>query len=140
MKWLRLALRLLLAVVFIYAAYVKLKEPWLLFAMSIDSYQLLPEWAVLLIARTLPWAELLLGLVLASGYGLRWAAIVTTIQLLGFFTVMLRSHLKGMGIDCGCFGTGEALTWKTLARDGFLTVCSILLTILAFRSNRPSSS
>lgn len=137
---LRLALRLLLGAVFVYAAYVKLKEPWLVFAMSIDSYQLMPEWAVLLVARTLPWFELVLGLLLVSGYGLSWAALVTALQLLAFFSVMLRSYLKGMEIDCGCFGPGEALTWKTLARDGLLTACSILLTFLAFRSRRPSSS
>ena len=121
---LRLALRLLLGAVFVYAAYVKLKEPWLVFAMSIDSYQLLPEWGVLLVARTLPWFELVLGLLLVSGYGLPWAGLVTTLQLLAFFSVMLRSYLKGLEIDCGCFGPGEALTWKTLARgwttDGVL--------------------
>ena len=48
MRWLRLFLRLLLAAVFLYAAWSKLRQPWLLFAMSIDSYQLLPPWAVLL--------------------------------------------------------------------------------------------
>ena len=137
---LRLALRVLLGAVFIYAAYVKLKQPWIVFASSIESYKLLPEWAVLLVARTLPWLELLLGLWLVSGFGLRWSGLITTAQLLVFLFMMLRAYLKGMEIDCGCFGPGEALTWKTLARDGALTACSILLTFLAFRSRRPSSS
>jgi hypothetical protein len=53
-----LALRLLLGAVFVYAAYTKLRQSWLLFALSIDSYQLLPEWAVYAVARTLPAAEL----------------------------------------------------------------------------------
>ena len=39
---LRLVLRLLLGAVFVYAAYTKLRQSWLLFALSIDSYQLLP--------------------------------------------------------------------------------------------------
>jgi uncharacterized membrane protein YphA (DoxX/SURF4 family) len=56
-----LGLRVLLAVVFLYAAYTKLRQPWLLFAMSIDAYQILPQWAVLALGRTLPWMELLLG-------------------------------------------------------------------------------
>ena len=56
-----LARRLLLGAVFIYAAYTKLRQSWLLFALSIDSYQMLPEWAVLAVARTLPWFELALG-------------------------------------------------------------------------------
>lgn len=134
MRRLRLVLRLVLAAVFLYAAWSKLRQPWLLFAMSIDSYHLLPEWGVLLVARTLPWLELALGLVLASGYGLRYAALATSAQLLLFFSVMLRSYAKGLGIDCGCFGVGEALSAKTLARDGLLLACAILLTVSAFAS------
>jgi uncharacterized membrane protein YphA (DoxX/SURF4 family) len=137
MSRLRLALRLLLGAVFIYAAYTKLRQPWLLFALSIDSYQLLPQWAVLTIARTLPWLELLLGLLLVSGFGLRWVALLTTGQLLIFFGVMLRAYAKGLGIDCGCFGAGEALTYKTLIRDGLLTTGAIVLTVSAFRYSNP---
>src|SRR5207247_1878465 len=117
MRGVRLVLRLLLAAVFLYAAYTKLRQPWLLFAMSIDSYHMLPEWAVLLVARTLPWIELLLGLLLASGFGLPYAALATSAQLLIFFSVMVRAYAKGLGIDCGCFGVGEALTGWSLARD-----------------------
>ena len=58
-----LVLRVVLGVIFVYAAWVKLREPWALFAMSIDSYQVLPVWAVELVARVLPWFELLLAVV-----------------------------------------------------------------------------
>lgn len=58
MKWVRLLLRLMLAVVFLYAAWTKLRQPWLVFALSIDAYQLLPEWAVLTTAHFLPWLDL----------------------------------------------------------------------------------
>src|SRR5713101_2862132 len=129
---LRLFLRILLAAVFLYAAYTKLRQPWLLFAMSIDSYHMLPEWAVLLVARTLPWMELVLGLLLASGYGLPYAALATSAQLLLFFSVMVRAYAKGLGIDCGCFGVGEALTGWSLARDGSFLAAAIVLTVSAF--------
>lgn len=56
-----LVLRVVLGVIFVYAAWVKLREPWALFAMSIDSYQVLPLWAVEQVARVLPWFELLLA-------------------------------------------------------------------------------
>ena len=142
MRGVRLALRLLLAAVFLYAAYTKLRQPWLLFAMSIDSYQLLPQWAVLFVARTLPWMELLLGLLLASGYVLPYAALATSAQLLVFFSIMARAYAKGLGIDCGCFGVGEALTGWTLARDGAFLACAIALTVSAFaaRSTRRRES
>jgi uncharacterized membrane protein YphA (DoxX/SURF4 family) len=127
MRRLLLILRLVLGAVFLYAAWTKLRQPWLLFAMSIDSYQLLPEWAVLTIARTLPWLELLLGVLLVAGIGLRYVTVATSLLLIFFFGVMLRSYGKGLGIDCGCFGVGEALSAKTLVRDGLLMSASIFL-------------
>jgi len=49
--------------------------------MSIDSYQLLPLRAVELVARTLPWFELAVGLLLIAGFWLRSAAAATTLLL-----------------------------------------------------------
>ena len=129
--------RLALGAVFLYAAYTKLRQPAMLFALSIDSYRLLPEWAVVAVARTLPWLELALGLLLVSGYGLRYVAAAASALLLLFFGVMLRSYFQGLGIDCGCFGIGEALGVRTLVRDGFLVLSSLALTVAAFRAARP---
>jgi uncharacterized membrane protein YphA (DoxX/SURF4 family) len=127
-----LILRLALGAVFIYAAWTKLRQPWLVFAMSIDSYQLLPEWAVLALARTLPWLELLIGVLLAAGFKLRYTAAAASALLVFFFALMLRSYFKGQGIDCGCFGLGEAISPKTLVRDGSLLAAAVLLTVAAF--------
>ena len=137
MKALQLFLRLILGAVFIYAAYTKLRQSWLLFALSIDSYQLLPEWAVFALARTLPWLELALGVLLIAGVALRYLSVVATAILGLFFTVMLVSYFRGAGIDCGCFGVGEALSVKTLLRDGVLLAAAISLVIL---SRRPTAS
>jgi uncharacterized membrane protein YphA (DoxX/SURF4 family) len=134
-----LGLRVLLAVVFLYAAYTKLRQPWLLFAMSIDAYQILPQWAVLALGRTLPWMELLLGLLLLTGFGLRYAAPAATLLLALFFAVMLRAFIKGMAIDCACFGLGEAISAKTLLRDGALLVLSLAVSSLAWRISRRRS-
>jgi len=137
----RLALRLMLGGVFLYAAYTKLSQPWLLFALSIDSYQLLPEWAVLIIARTLPWVELALGALLLAGWRLHYVAICAAAMLAVFFSVMLLEYARGAGIDCGCFGTGEALSAKTLGRDGALLAAAMALAALAWnaRSSRPGA-
>lgn len=135
-RWLLLAGRLLLGGVFLYAAYSKLRQPSMLFALSIDSYQLLAPWAVVAVARTLPWLELAVGLMLIVGYQLRYVAAVASTLLLVFFGVMVRSYFKGLGIDCGCFGIGEALGPKTLLRDGLLVAVSLALTVAAFLSPR----
>jgi putative oxidoreductase len=128
-----IGLRLLLGAVFVYAAYTKLRQSWLLFALSIDSYQMLPEWAVYAVARTLPWLELALGVLLIAGVWLRYLAAVAAGILAAFFTVMLISYFRGAGIDCGCFGVGEALTARTLVRDGILLAAAIALVVLARR-------
>ena len=134
-----LVLRLVLGAIFIYAAWTKLRQSWLIFAMSIDSYQLLPEWAVLMVARTLPWFELLVGVLLLAGYKLRYVAAAASGLLVFFFALMLRSYLQGQGIDCGCFGIGEAISPKTLLRDGSMLAAALLLTVAAFMRRRQTA-
>ncbi len=129
-RWL-LVLRLILGAVFVYAAYTKLRQPWLQFALSIDSYQLLPEWAVLAVARTLPGLELVIGLGLLAGWRLRIFAVAAAGLLATFFAILVFSYGKGMTIDCGCFGVGEALTWKSLVRDGALVASAVVLARFA---------
>jgi len=131
-----LLLRVLLGGIFIYAAWIKLRTPWEVFAMSIDSYQILPVRAVELVARTLPWFELLVGILLVTGLGLRSAAIATSLLLGVFFGLMVRAYATGQQINCGCFGPGELISWKTLLRDGSLLAGSLALTWMAFVRRR----
>ncbi|MBZ5576714.1 MAG: DoxX family membrane protein [Acidobacteriia bacterium] len=128
-----LLVRLALGAVFVYAAWVKLREPWLLFAMSIDAYQVLPQWAVLTVARTLPWLELALGILLFAGRWRRLSSVAASALLMLFFSLMVRAYIRGQTIDCGCFGPGEAISPLTLLRDGSLLAGALLLTILSFR-------
>jgi uncharacterized membrane protein YphA (DoxX/SURF4 family) len=118
----------LLAVVFVYAAWTKLVQPWEIFALSIDSYGLLPEWAVILVARALPWLELALGLALLVGFQLVAVSALVTLLLVGFMGAMLRAWWLDLGIDCGCFGIGQAVSRGTLLRDGALTLLSLGVT------------
>ena len=133
-----LLLRLALGVVFIYAAWTKLREPWALFAISVDAYGLLPKWAVIFVARTLPWAELLLGILLVAGIFLRVTASAVSLILAFFFTILVIAYGKGLQIDCGCFGFGEAISPRTLARDGALLATSLCLTAMSFRRKAPA--
>ena len=135
-----LALRVLLGVVFVYAAYTKLRQSWLLFALSVDSYQLLPEWAVFAVARTLPALELALGVLLIAGVWLRYLSIAAAAILGLFFSVMIVSYFRGGGIDCGCFGVGEPLSARTLIRDGILLAAAIGLVVYTRRSPNPLSA
>jgi uncharacterized membrane protein YphA (DoxX/SURF4 family) len=126
--------RLILGSVFIYAAYTKLRQPWELFALSIDSYRLLPGWAVIGVARTLPLVELVVGVLLVAGAWTRTAATAATVLLAAFLAIMVRAYFGELNIDCGCFGIGQALGTMTLIRDSLLTMLSLAVTAGAFHS------
>ena len=139
--------RVLLGGVFVYAAYTKLRESFLLFAMAIDAYKLLPEAAAVAVAHVLPWFELALGVALIVGFWPRITTAAATLLLAVFFTAMVHAYQPeakdGQQISCGCFGLGEPISARTLARDGALLALSVALTATAFwatRRNRPSAA
>jgi uncharacterized membrane protein YphA (DoxX/SURF4 family) len=134
--------RLVLAGIFIYAGYAKLTmgmhpRPPLgvalsFFALQVDSYQMLPVWAVKFVANTLPFAEIALGLLLLFGFGLRIWATLITLLIVGFFAAVLRAYLLHMQINCGCFTTPEPVSLKKIFEDGALAALAILMTVFAF--------
>ena len=135
-----LVLRVILAGVFIYAGYVKVREPWQLFAAGIAGYDLVPMSTVEFLAKTFPWFEIALGIGLLIGRRLLPPASVLTALLLAFFNVMLwRAFMQGKEIECGCFGPGEELTWKTLLRDGSMLAGALLVVWWSFTSRRQRS-
>jgi len=131
--------RIILAAVFVYAAWTKLRQPWEIFALSIDSYGVLPEWAVVAAARALPWFELALGVLLLLGLQLVAVSSAVSLLLVGFMAAMLRAWWLDLGIDCGCFGIGQAVSPGTLARDGVLTLLSVVVTAGAVVLSRRAS-
>jgi putative oxidoreductase len=131
-RWILLALRLVLGAIFIYAGYVKLREPWALFAMGIDSYHILPLRLVEPVARALPWFEVVVGLLLMAGVWMRFSAACVSAMLLVFIGAMVRALVKGQDISCGCFGPGEPISKWTMLRDGSMLAGSLFVTAMAF--------
>jgi uncharacterized membrane protein YphA (DoxX/SURF4 family) len=139
--------RLVLGGIFIYAGYAKIVLPTMhprppigialsLFALQVDSYQLLPPSAVNFVAHTLPFAEIALGILLIFGWKLRIWATVTSLIMLGFFAAVVRSYALGLQINCGCFANPEPLTIKTVLRDGLFALLALVMTAFAFLESR----
>src|SRR5665647_3623321 len=84
-------LRVVLGGIFIYAGYVKLAEPWQLFAAGIADYEVVPMWAAKFLAHTLPWFEVLAGVLLIAGRWFRISTVSTSLLLLVFFSLMVRA-------------------------------------------------
>jgi uncharacterized membrane protein YphA (DoxX/SURF4 family) len=139
--------RIVLAAIFVYAGLGKMIR-WdmhprppvgiatSLFALQIDSYQMLPPWMTLQVARWLPGGEIAVGLLLLIGWRLRiWATMVTLI-IGGFFTAVVRAYALHLDINCGCFAKPEPLTGMTVLRDGALFLLAVLMTVFAFQEAR----
>jgi uncharacterized membrane protein YphA (DoxX/SURF4 family) len=129
-------LRVVMGGAFVYAGYVKLAEPWQLFAANIEAYEVVPTWAARFLAHTFPWFEVLLGLLLIAGRWLRTSTVTTSLLLLFFVGLMVHAKLGGKDINCGCFGSNEPISWRTFVRDGSMLAVSLLLTAIAFRNRR----
>ena len=115
--YLALVLRLYIAGLFVYAGMVKINYT-AEFAETIASYRMVPYWGVHPMAITMPWIELIVGIMLVCGIRVR-SAIAVTGAFLVMFTVGIAVNLIWKApIDCGCFHTlGDTISWKTLMRD-----------------------
>lgn len=123
--------RLLLAGLFLYAAWPKLLDPTE-FARSITNYKVvLPivgQDYVYLTAMFLPALEAVAAVSLFLPKFRRSAALIIAFLLALFIVLILQAVLRGLNIDCGCFGSSEAsaalatkVGWnKILENLGFL--------------------
>lgn len=101
MEYLGLAARFVLAAVFLVAGAGKLTDPDAVRA-AVANYRLLPAAWVRPVARTLPWAEVALGALLAAGVLVSVSALVAAAFLLGFAAAVEINLRRGRSIGCGC--------------------------------------
>jgi uncharacterized membrane protein YphA (DoxX/SURF4 family) len=145
--------RLVLGGIFVYAGFSKLLMPnthlWPIFVLrfsvsmnissfreQVESYKMISPRASIVVAHTLPFVEIVLGLLLLIGWRLQiWATAMTAIMV-GFLAVVTRAYVLHMDINCGCFGTPEKLTGMTVVRDAAFTALALVMTIFVFMEAR----
>jgi len=148
--------RIALGVIFIVAAWSKLKpvlpgQGWsvssvqtslAMFAMGVDSYQMVSSSAASTIAHFLPFFELALGVWLIIGIGLRISSLISTLAICAFIYAMFSAWRRGLTINCGCFGQGgPPIGPKDMMRDGLLFLpLAIALVVGSFRIHRKAST
>lgn len=141
--------RLVLGGIFIYAGYSKAFLPntnfWPYFvlkfslsmnianfATQVEAFKMLPAWGVQFVAHTLPFTEIVVGVLVVIGWRLRIWASLLTILMLGFFSAVFHAYLLHMNINCGCFATPEPIDLKKVLEDAALSGLAMLMTIFAF--------
>jgi uncharacterized membrane protein YphA (DoxX/SURF4 family) len=97
--------RLLLGSIFVYAGVVKGMDPSG-FAQAIYNYRILPGWMIHPMAILLPAVEVLVGLSLLLGVWVPGGSLLASSLLSAFAVALGLNLIRGLDIDCGCFGGG----------------------------------
>lgn len=132
--------RIVVAGVFIYSGYSKLPpghplDVPLQFMIAISGYKLpIPGSLILPIATWLPWIEIVLGLAILIGWKIRYFAGALTALLLFFIVILTITYARGIDANCGCFGLGEKISWKTILRDSSFLLPTLYLLFEKKRS------
>jgi len=114
-----LVFRLSLAAFFLYAGIAKAWNPQE-FGLEIARYRMVPHDLINLMAITLPWIEIVAGVLLVIGLWARTAALMCFGMNLVFIAAIVTALHRGLDISCGCFGGGaeaSKLSQATLWRD-----------------------
>lgn len=110
--WLGTVIRLVLGVVWIWAAAAKLSSPRP-FVQAVRAYDVTPEWMSQAIGYGLPVLELCLGIVLILGVAVRIVAIASGVLFVVFLLAIIQAAIRGIEVQCGCFGDGGTTTGGT---------------------------
>ena len=103
-KYLLLIIRTFLGFIFVFSGIQKILDPNG-FSVAIENYKLFPIFLINLIAITIPWLELITGLLLILGYFIKENAAIINSLLILFIVLILIAIIRGLDIECGCFGT-----------------------------------
>ena len=103
--WITLLFRLVLGGVLLVAGALKVTDPYAS-ATSVRAYQILPVHIANFLGFVLPFAEVALGIFLVAGIWVRWVAVLGTALMVVFVIAIAQAWIRGISLDCGCFGKG----------------------------------
>jgi len=112
--WLSTVVRVALAAVLLSAGGLKMLDPTQA-VRAVQAYQLLPPGVDQLVGYGLPLLEIALGVLLLLGLAVRWAAIAAGVLMVVFISGIVSVWVRGLSIDCGCFGGGGLVSRNGLA-------------------------
>jgi uncharacterized membrane protein YphA (DoxX/SURF4 family) len=105
LQWISTVVRVALAVIMLWAGLAKLLHPDEALR-AVQAYRIFPASIDDLVAVVLPIVEATVGILLLLGLGTRLAAWVTAGLMIVFIAGVASAWIRGLSIDCGCFGGG----------------------------------
>jgi uncharacterized membrane protein YphA (DoxX/SURF4 family) len=124
--------RLILGVVLVVAGGLKVTSP-AVSARAVRAFQILPYDFAGYVGYALPVVEILIGMLLVAGLFSRLSAAVGGLLMMAFIIGISSAWIRGLSIDCGCFGGGGTVAARQtqyladLLRDAGLIACAAWL-------------
>lgn len=130
--WISTVARIVLGAVFVTASLSKIGQVDAT-VRAVRAYQILPESLVHTVAYALPYLELAVGGLLLVGLGTRIVAGIAGVMLGLFIAAVASAGIRGLEIDCGCFGGGGPVVHthylREIARDSAFFLLPLWLLI-----------
>jgi len=127
------AARLVAATVFAIAGIAKIGDPQGTIR-AVRAYRLLPEGAVHAVAYALPSFEIALAVLLFLGIAARVVGAIAAVALAVFVVAIVSAAIRGLRIDCGCFGGGGFVTHThyllEISRDVLLLLVILVIPLV----------
>ena len=133
---LQFPLRIALGGVFILAAYNKIGGIQS-FANAIKGFKILDADShghlIISAAYTMPWVEMIAGILLVLGFWTRASAVVISLMLVAFIAALIHVIMdETISADCSCFGDMEfvcksGVGWCQVIRNGVLLIPALYL-------------
>lgn len=122
-----LIFRILIGGIFLLAGLAKISDP-VRFLLTLREFQLFPEISLRFLAVYLPWLEFVLGLSILLGVMYRTSALMLAVLNTLFISAIGSVILRGIEVDCGCFGLfadilklPDMADWKAIVRNLLFT-------------------
>ena len=106
--WLTLLARLILGGVLLAAGALKIGNLQKS-AMAVRAYEMLPVELANFLGYALPWIEIGIGLLLIVGASVKVCGLLGAFTMLAFIIAIAQAWVRGLSIDCGCFGGGGTI-------------------------------
>jgi uncharacterized membrane protein YphA (DoxX/SURF4 family) len=141
LQWISTVARVVLGVIMLWAGIAKVTEPSQALR-AVQAYRILPPSLDDIVAVALPLLEIAVGVLLVIGLGTRLASGIAGVLMVVFVAGVASAWIRGLSIDCGCFGGGGDVVggdtaWRygsEILRDvGLLALATWLLRFPASR-------
>jgi uncharacterized membrane protein YphA (DoxX/SURF4 family) len=139
-QWLLEVLAWAFSLVFIYSGWLKVRDP-AAFLVAIRSFHILPDPFAAWLALALPWLEILAGLAVLTGWLRSGGLLMLNVSLVIFAVALASAWVRGLDVECGCFGSGRGATGirDALLRDAVLLAVGLWLWH-QWRRRRPAEA